>query len=366
MRSLALRIKSAACLLAAATGCADIDEPAIALDDAERPVAMPKVVGGELATKELILATVGIANTKTQGQHCTGTLVHPQVVVTAAHCLFDPETKQPLTADLLVVGAGEVDLRDVKTWHEVGAVIAHEGYGGNGKKPSNDPAGLTDSDDIGLLVLKDPVSEVPSAPIAPMASIDQLLVPNQPVYISGYGLNGADPQSASVGVLYIAASPYIRRSETEMLVGGPGSPDTCPGDSGGPVYAVSGNDVFLVGATSRGTVDASSLCGEGGIYTLVPAYVPWIESALAPFSGSGSGGAPGSGPGGVGGGAPEPSAGVGGKAPSTGDVFFEEDDDETGCNAGPAQPRGGAGALAVLAMIGLALGRARRRRPQAR
>jgi Trypsin len=58
--------------------------------------------------------------------------------------------------------------------------------------------------------------------------------------------------------------------------------DTCRGDSGGPAFIRSRDNVryFLVAVTSR-AVDQSgeALCGPGGVYTLVtPAVVAWLRS----------------------------------------------------------------------------------------
>lgn len=62
--------------------------------------------------------------------------------------------------------------------------------------------------------------------------------------------------------------------------------DTCTGDSGGPVYIVTGppsNSKFkLIGVTSRPTPGSQVVCGDGGVYAYFPAYQEWISIAYAP------------------------------------------------------------------------------------
>jgi secreted trypsin-like serine protease len=52
--------------------------------------------------------------------------------------------------------------------------------------------------------------------------------------------------------------------------------DSCYGDSGGPLYVPTEEGDFLVGLVSRGRSDVERDCGDGGVYTLLSAYLPWI------------------------------------------------------------------------------------------
>jgi hypothetical protein len=64
----------------------------------------------------------------------------------------------------------------------------------------------------------------------------------------------------------------------ELGAGGMGI-DTCPGDSGGPMYLTTSYGNFLAGATSRGYSNAQFDCSEGGIYERPDKIVDWIEQA---------------------------------------------------------------------------------------
>jgi secreted trypsin-like serine protease len=62
----------------------------------------------------------------------------------------------------------------------------------------------------------------------------------------------------------------------ELGAGGMGV-DTCPGDSGGPLYLVTDYGTFLAGVTSRSYDDAMFWCSEGGIYVRPDKITDWIE-----------------------------------------------------------------------------------------
>jgi len=65
----------------------------------------------------------------------------------------------------------------------------------------------------------------------------------------------------------------------ELVAGSPAwQIDTCKGDSGGPVYTELGESRALVAITSRPTDNSLSLCGDGGIYTLLDGDVlTWLS-----------------------------------------------------------------------------------------
>jgi hypothetical protein len=54
--------------------------------------------------------------------------------------------------------------------------------------------------------------------------------------------------------------------------------DSCRGDSGGPLYIQNAaGEYYLLGATSRGTRDSFTTCGDGGIYVRVDLCLDWIR-----------------------------------------------------------------------------------------
>jgi secreted trypsin-like serine protease len=262
------------------------------------------ILGGKLATTAEYFGTVALLE---QGATmCTGTLIAPTVVVTAAHCVVitddaTGEIKGVLQAQDLTVVAGALQVAGAPADKRFGvrSVIPHPAYPG----PSTaDPEGLGRDEDIALLLLRSPVAALQPVALLSSAELDAALTPNTPLTISGYGALSA--QGAVSGKLYLAETPYKRRNAKELIAGAKGKPDTCPGDSGGPAYLMRDGVPALVGATSRASALASDSCGDGGIYTLVPAYGAWMKESsqgeYPPMSGAGGSGGAGSAGGGAG------------------------------------------------------------------
>ena len=142
---------------------------------------------------------------------------------------------------------------------------------------SNDPQGLGNNADIGVVVVGRDITQVPVAPMLSTAQLDANVQNGSPLIITGYGVTQVN--GFNNGTLFIAETPYVRRSASEFIAGGSGFPDTCQGDSGGPVYAFLNGQAFVIGATSRGIAGTSIQCGAGGIYSLAPAFISFLEQA---------------------------------------------------------------------------------------
>jgi hypothetical protein len=94
--------------------------------------------------------------------------------------------------------------------------------------------GLGKYNDIAILLLQQPVTSLPPAPVLPFDQFDGNLSQGKLVTITGYGSRDA---AADVhGQLYLAQTLYQRHNDTEFIAGAHGSPNICTGDSGGPVY----------------------------------------------------------------------------------------------------------------------------------
>lgn len=217
-----------------------------------------RIVGGAPTSHFPDCVAVGTADSWC----CSGTLIAPDVVLTAAHCV-DPED----CGQRVHIG-DDVRYADAGTIVKVREAVIHPEYRGSG------------SADLAVLRLARPVDVAPRA-VAPADALEDKTF----VRVVGFGrtdfagrvgygrrrqvdvpLAGRDVDyGADLDTEFVAATPSRNR-------------DSCRGDSGGPAYVRVGDRWLLAGATSRATTSRRRKCGDGGIYTRVAAHERWIRS----------------------------------------------------------------------------------------
>ena len=216
--------------------------------EADRPAAAPD------DREFLDVVLVGNAH----GYHCTGMLVAPTAVLTAAHC-----------APAATVGLG---LRARQLLAQVAVVDAT----------------LHPRLDVALLRL---ARAVP-LPIRPRRRAVDRVAPASMVRLVGFGVDDVR-HPTSFGVKRSVEVPAagwgcdrgrVRSTRcqpgAELLLIAVGGADTCRGDSGGPVLEPTDNGYRLLAITSRSTASGGAPCGRGGIYVRADAIDPWLTSLL--------------------------------------------------------------------------------------
>lgn len=132
--------------------------PVVAGDGNLRPLDTGVVAGRWAAVGRIDMGDRGF---------CTGTLIAPDVVLTAAHCLFDRATGQPWPVDELRFRAGWRNGR-AEAYRDVAAALPHPDY----RPDRSDDATLQQAqtgNDLGLLKLAQPIL-LPSVTPAPTGS----------------------------------------------------------------------------------------------------------------------------------------------------------------------------------------------------
>jgi uncharacterized protein (TIGR03382 family) len=280
-------MKSQLFMLAALMGACTTDD---ALDTTTQGV-----IGGTVSPAGLYPAT-GALVARVQGQQivfCTGTLISPDAVVTAAHCLIPPpeigDFSPYFTFALDANNATTADLLPSREKHY------HPQYNQNSEPPGT----ISHTYDIGIVLLANPVTSVAPAYL-PTAAEAAALAEGMPLEITGYGLTNANDDN-SAGVKYNATTTLAALGPYEIGVGTAGAPQNCHGDSGGPAYIHVGSGLRMLGIVSRGNTGGEDSCDRGGIDTRADAYKSWLSmyTTLAdppadPGDGSGDGSGSGS------------------------------------------------------------------------
>jgi len=191
----------------------------------------------------------------------SGTLIHPRVLLTAGHVSIFME-QNPWTIPLTGVSFGTYALNPA-TWHEVEAAITHPNYKYNPSGPCSQFA-----NDVGVIILKEPIYDVPLAKLPCAGLLDDLKKakvlrePGQggvPFRAVGYGSTLEWPPKVLTpgdGWRRFADSKYLNVLPGWLhLLQNPatGNGGVAPGDSGGPVFCSEPDGTrVLVAVTSWG------------------------------------------------------------------------------------------------------------------
>lgn len=206
-----------------------------AAGSAESAIEHGDVVSGDSPTVALVRAGV---------VYCSGTLVAPKLVATAAHCLEHPPTE-------VSIGSSAARILVARTH-------AHSSFDAR-----------TLANDIGVIELAAPAPVRPAEPSRAGA-----LSVGTSVRVSGFGAT----RSPWAAPAKREGTSRVDAVETGFYVIRPDPAQPCGGDSGGSAFVDEADGPKLVGVISAGDL----MCGQYGKLTRIDRQLEFLELYLRP------------------------------------------------------------------------------------
>jgi len=233
------------------------------------------ITNGQPTNWEIWKGVVAVYNNA--GGLCTGTLIDPEVVLTAGHCVYYPSQginvlNNPGAVQILGganLYSGAVLLANVS------AIVKHPTWTGD--------ISVQSAVDLALIRTATPVNSVPNYGVRSGA----YPTVGTPGVVVGYG----NSTTGSGSGIHRWGNTTIKQIYQNLLEHGTPA-GTCQGDSGGPLFTEVGGQWQVTGVTSFGT---SYTCdpNSGNWSVTVQTYRPWIENQVIAWTGHGLGGGSG-------------------------------------------------------------------------
>ncbi|KAH1175775.1 hypothetical protein KIL84_022300 [Mauremys mutica] len=245
------------------------------------PPYVARVVGGEDAIPHSWPWQVSLQYSSSGNWYhtCGGTLIAPNWVLTAAHCISSSRTYRVLLGkyNLMVNEEGSIAVSPER-------IIVHQRW---------NPNNVADGNDIALIKLSQSVALSDQIQPACLPPANRLLASGVVCYVTGWGrlqTNGALPDILQQGPLVVV--DYATCSlpawwgstvkTTMVCAGGDGVISSCNGDSGGPLNCRSADGTWEVhGVVSFGSSLGCNYYRKPSVFTRVSAFNSWIATVMA-------------------------------------------------------------------------------------
>jgi len=257
------------------SACSEGGRPQGLVSADEAPAGVGIVGGSAVDNQSWIRQSTVALGKKTKGtfkSFCTGVIIGPDLVLTAAHCMEEAGKKLTLYFGNTYTPYDKSLEKSTTQW------IVNDRY----RPIYEEDLGLVVSASGDLAMIKVP-GGIPKSSKAVKIGTDHKLAKDTEVTIAGWGLTNEKEETIS-DRLYTTKIPFADYWKTHLVFDQTNGIGACRGDSGGPAYLVRENQEVLVLGTVRGG-HAFSGCNGMIEYTNLSAHQKFLNAAAMKLSG---------------------------------------------------------------------------------